>query len=232
MTSETLTTRQLVLATRRQGLRGLLGRANGGMVVHLGIVIIAVAFAASHSFSHRGEFTLAPGQSQRVACHTVTYLGTEQVQHRNRLSIEARVRVDGGRVFRPAVSQYPFASEAIGTPSVDSTWRNDVYLTLASAPKLPTDPAVIGVLVQPLVAWLWFGGGVVFLGTLLAAWPGRRRRPTSPVSAALPGTTPASGNGHGDDVEHDPTLVGSAGRGRATNRRVIGRLVRLVGGAP
>ena len=34
--------RQLVLATRRQGLRGLLGRANGGMIVHLGVIMIAV----------------------------------------------------------------------------------------------------------------------------------------------------------------------------------------------
>ena len=33
--------RQLVLATRRQGWRGLVGRANGGMVVHLGVILIA-----------------------------------------------------------------------------------------------------------------------------------------------------------------------------------------------
>jgi cytochrome c-type biogenesis protein CcmF len=36
--------RQLVLAFRRQGWRGLAGRANGGMIVHLGVVVIAVAF--------------------------------------------------------------------------------------------------------------------------------------------------------------------------------------------
>src|SRR5207302_2797493 len=44
--------RQLVLSGRRQGWRGLLGRANGGMVVHLGVVLIAVAFAASHAYGH------------------------------------------------------------------------------------------------------------------------------------------------------------------------------------
>ena len=31
--------RQLVLATRRQGWRGLVGRANGGMIVHIGVVL-------------------------------------------------------------------------------------------------------------------------------------------------------------------------------------------------
>ncbi|HSH60494.1 MAG TPA: cytochrome c-type biogenesis CcmF C-terminal domain-containing protein, partial [Acidimicrobiales bacterium] len=41
---------QLVLSCRRHGWRGLVGRANGGMVVHLGVVVIAVAFAASSSY--------------------------------------------------------------------------------------------------------------------------------------------------------------------------------------
>ena len=53
--------RQLVLATRRQGWRGLVGRANGGMIVHIGVVFMAVAFAASHSFSHQTQLSLKPG---------------------------------------------------------------------------------------------------------------------------------------------------------------------------
>src|SRR5207244_7184534 len=80
--------RQLVLSGRRQGWRGLLGRANGGMVVHVGVVVVAVAFAASHAFGHRAEFTLTDGQSARLAGHRVTYLGTHTVKHKNRTSLE------------------------------------------------------------------------------------------------------------------------------------------------
>ena len=39
------------------------------------------------------------------------------------------------------------------------------------------------VIIQPLVLWLWVGGGVIAVGTFLAAFPGRRRRGTEPVSA-------------------------------------------------
>ena len=39
--------RQLVLAMSRQGWRGVVGRANGGMIVHLGVVIVAVAMIVS-----------------------------------------------------------------------------------------------------------------------------------------------------------------------------------------
>jgi cytochrome c-type biogenesis protein CcmF len=33
-----------------------------------------------------------------------------------------------------------------------------------------------------LLLWLWIGGGLMALGTVLAAFPGRRRKPTSPTS--------------------------------------------------
>jgi cytochrome c-type biogenesis protein CcmF len=177
--------RQLVIATRRQGWRGLVGRANGGMIVHIGVVVIAVAFAASHSFGHRTEVTLTPGQSRTVVGHTITYLGTSQVSHPNRQSEEASVRVDG-KVYRPAISQYVGGGSAIGTPSVHSTPKDDVYITLVDAPQKPGGAATIGVIVQPLIMWLWIGGGIIVIGTLMAAWPGRRRRPIAPVSAPVP----------------------------------------------
>lgn len=45
--------RQLFLATRRQGYRGLLGRTNGGMIVHIGVILVAVGLAASNSYTCR-----------------------------------------------------------------------------------------------------------------------------------------------------------------------------------
>jgi cytochrome c-type biogenesis protein CcmF len=177
--------RQLVLSARRQGWRGLLGRANGGMIVHIGVVLIAVAFAASHAYGHSREFRLVPGQSARVSGHQVTYLGSSTVRDANKTSVRARVRVDGGKVYAPAVHQFPFATQAIGSPSVKSSLHDDVYLTLVAPPDQAGGSAVIGVIVQPLIIWLWIGGGVIAVGTLLAAWPGRRRRPTAPVSAPV-----------------------------------------------
>ncbi len=223
--------RQLLLATRRQGWRGLVGRANGGMIVHLGVVVIAVAFAASLSFGHRTEVSLRPGQSQRLAGHTVTYLGMAQVNDPNRQATEARLRVDG-KVYRPAITQYNGGGTPVGTPSVRSTPRDDVYLTLVDAPAHPGDPATIGIIVQPLVMWLWIGGAIMAVGTALAAWPGRRRNPILPVSAPVAGAAagnghrsgrrrpagrtgrsipPSAGDGHGDDVAERPGGTEPAG---------------------
>jgi cytochrome c-type biogenesis protein CcmF len=51
---------------------------------------------------------------------------------------------------------------------------------------VPGSSAVIGVNVQPLIAWLWTGGAVMALGTLLAAWPRDRRRRPGPDDAVPP----------------------------------------------
>ncbi|HEX2298616.1 MAG TPA: cytochrome c-type biogenesis CcmF C-terminal domain-containing protein, partial [Pseudonocardiaceae bacterium] len=87
--------RQLVLATRRQGWRGLIGRANGGMIVHLGVVMIAVALAASGSYDTERELTLSEGESATVAGHEITYLGMDRSEESNRTTIQARVGIDG-----------------------------------------------------------------------------------------------------------------------------------------
>lgn len=181
--------RQLVLATRRSiaegsgPWRGIVGRANGGMIVHLGVILVAVAFAASQAYGHRVEFPMQPGQSRSVAGQTVTFLGVRTVRHPNRTSLVASVRV-AGKVYTPQISDYQAdPGGGIGTPSVRSTPLRDVYLTIAAAPQNPGDPTVIGVTVQPFIAWLWVGGALVFVGTLLSMAPGRRRRPTLPASA-------------------------------------------------
>ena len=160
----------------QRGCRGLTGSSGGGMVVHLGVVLIAVGFAASHSFAQTTQLSLAQGQTAAFDGHTFTYLGTSEFATSTHTGLQADVRIDGGQVYTPAVSDYPFASEAIGTPSVKSGPFEDVYLTFASTPAKPGGPAGILVIVEPLVSWIWFGGFVMLAGTALAVWPRRRAR--------------------------------------------------------
>ncbi len=177
--------RQVALATRRQGWRGLMGRTNGGMIVHLGVVLIAVAFAASSSYDTQRELRLQPGESARVGSHRVTYLGLTERAETNRTDRIARVRIDGGQVYAPRLQRFPNGTTEIGRPSVRTSPMDDVYLALLEAPAAAGGAVRLRVIVQPLVMWLWVGGGVIALGSALAAFPGRRRRGTEPVSAPV-----------------------------------------------
>ncbi|MFN0027675.1 MAG: heme lyase CcmF/NrfE family subunit [Acidimicrobiales bacterium] len=195
--------RQVILATRRQGWRGMVGRANGGMIVHLGVVFIAVGMAASSSYLRDSEFLLVPGQTATIGDHTVKYLGLRTVEREEKRSYVASVEVDGDEVHEPSYNLFRGAGQGIGEPSVATSFFEDVFLTLEQPlPTTPDGAATIRVIVQPLVAWLWTGGALMAVGTALAAFPGKRRRPTDAVSAAVPVREP------GAAAERVPAEVG------------------------
>ena len=68
-------------------------------------------------------------------CGDITYLRTDVVEERNRTATKVSVQVDGGQVYRPALSQYPGFGSLIGTPSVRTGLREDVYLTVVRLPE-------------------------------------------------------------------------------------------------
>ena len=230
--------RSLVLSVRtsqRHGAgawRGLVGRANGGMVVHLGVVVLAVGLVAATSFRATAEIALPEGQVVHYDGHTLEYLGLRYVRTAQRTATEAVIRVDGGGLFYPAVSQYGGPkSEVVGTPAIDSSAVDDVYLTLdalggtgtvtggEAIANLPAGSIAVTVVVEPLIAWMWAGGLVIGLGGLLALVPGRRRRPTDPVSSLSPVVAAAGGppdgpTGHGP-ADGGPTAGGPTDGGTA-----------------
>jgi cytochrome c-type biogenesis protein CcmF len=199
---------QLVISARasqRHGSgawRGLVGKANGGMVVHLGVVMVAVALAAATSFGHRSETVLRAGQTATVDGHTFEFLGLREVTTPASQATQALVKVDGGGVFHPAVTSFGSSSEAVGTPAIDSGLKDDVYLTIDTLPVSRGGPVTIGVTIQPLVMWLWVGGGVIISGCVLAVVPVGRRRPRRRAhSESVADVSPASSRGDEGPVD-------------------------------
>ena len=170
--------RPLLRAVRSGGVWGLLGRSSGGMVVHLGVAIVAVAFACSSSFLRQAEFRFdAPGDQATIAGHQLVFDGLVEVERPEKTEIRVEHFVDGRR-YAPAISRFPFGGRTIGTPATRSSWRDDVQLAVLAVPDdRGSASTVVRVTVQPLVWWLWVGGGVMIVGTLLAAVPTRRRKP-------------------------------------------------------
>jgi cytochrome c-type biogenesis protein CcmF len=163
-------------------------RLYGGLTVHFGVVLIAVAIAVSSGYLTTREVTLARGQSAHVRGYTVTYVDRKIETSAQKTTVVAKIRVARGHnvlgVYAPGISTFPNANGGIGTPSVHTGWREDLYLTLVSSPT-QSNSVTLRVAVNPMILWLWIGGGIIAFGTLLALTP-TRRRPLKPSEPEVP----------------------------------------------
>lgn len=126
----------------------------------------------------------------------MTYLGAGSSSSGQKTTVTAQLGIErGGRalgVYEPALSTFRGSGQAIGTPSVRTGIREDLYLTLVATPAESNDEVVVGLRVNPLVVWLWIGSGVMVAGTAVAAWPARHsRRPQRPAALAASAPHPA-----------------------------------------
>ncbi|CCG03954.1 heme lyase CcmF/NrfE family subunit [Blastococcus saxobsidens] len=155
-------------------------RAYGGLLVHLGFVLAAVAVAASSTYSSSATRQLAVGDTVRVGEWTATLQEVRRSADERRMSVAADLllREDGRDVgvHAPRLSMYPSLSQAVGSPSVRTTLTEDAYLVLTEVdPDAGT--ATVRLVVNPMVVWLWISVPVMVAGAGVAAWPVRRTVP-------------------------------------------------------
>ncbi|KJF15677.1 heme lyase CcmF/NrfE family subunit [Acidithrix ferrooxidans] len=159
-----------VLLSRRGQKQSFSVRAHlmGGLIAHIGVAVVAIALATSTAFGVRGEVKISPFQSAYFQGHKLTYEGVSTLVTPAKTSLRAAIMIDGRGPFYPAISQFGTNSQVVGTPSVSAGILRDVSVTLDSPPQSAKSQVIIGVVVEPLVSWLWIGGVIMGLGGGLA----------------------------------------------------------------
>ncbi|MCC6773931.1 MAG: heme lyase CcmF/NrfE family subunit [Gemmatimonadaceae bacterium] len=153
-------------------------RRYGGYIAHLGIIAMGVAIAASSTFRREYEATLRKGESMAAGGYSVKLLevyGREEPQ-RSRIAASVAILEDGAEIGRldPAMNFYPTSQQPIPTPAVRSRAWGDIYINLMAFQQDGSN-ATLKVIVEPLVPWIWFGGGIICLGAIVSMFPTRRR---------------------------------------------------------
>ena len=153
-------------------------RRYGGYIIHLGIVLMALGIIGIEMFQTQTQQTLRPGQSLTLGQYSLTYdsLAIFDTQDGRNVA-RAVVSVDrGGQAVSelyPRVDYYYDSGEQVTIPGLRSTAEDDLYVVLVDWKEISTSGATFKVFHNPLVSWLWIGGIVFILGTLVAAWPDR-----------------------------------------------------------
>lgn len=173
-------------------LGGLIRRNNrryGGYIVHLGIVMVAVAVTASTMFQTEKTGKLNPGDALTIGPYRLTYNGLNQRAEPGVQIVEAQLALeDNGQIvdaMRPDRRFYRnFERQPSTSVAIRTTALEDLYVVLTGWE--PDGSASFIAFINPLVIWLWLGGLVAFAGTLIAIWPDPRPRLVT-VTAPAPG---------------------------------------------
>lgn len=168
-------------------LAGRNRRRYGGYLIHLGVVLMGVGVIGIEMFQTETQGTLDVGEQITLGEYTLIYESLAEFDHtdgRNVARAVVSVYRNGRYVdeLNPRRDFYYDSQQPMTIPGVRSTWENDLYVLLLDWQPISTQSATFKVYNNPLVNWLWAGGFVFILGTLVAAWPDRRPQPTAVAS--------------------------------------------------
>ena len=151
----------------------------GSHIVHVAIILIAVGVIGSSFYDVEEEVTLMPGESMAIKNYTLTYEGMDHYETQSKLVITTTLSVynEGELIGRLTPEKYFHRSyeQPVTEVAIRTTPLEDLYVILVGWDEDGT--TAFKVLVNPLVSWIWIGGGVLLLGGLIAFWPGRQKLP-------------------------------------------------------
>ncbi len=170
-------------------------RRVGSMVVHFAVVVIAVGIAFSSGYRVDQQVRIDFGKSASFQGYTLTPVDRFMQRSASRISSGAVVQVaKNGRVLatlRPRVNVFGSSQQPVAKPAVMYTPFHDVYLNLDNTIGPDTGYVVLRAVYSPLVSWIWFGGVLLVLGTLVTLLPARQRASERAAATAAEESTRA-----------------------------------------
>ncbi|MBF0425573.1 MAG: heme lyase CcmF/NrfE family subunit [Magnetococcales bacterium] len=150
-------------------------RRYGGVITHLGILLMVVGFIGSGLLHQERDLVLRPGDVTDIGPWRLTFETLRPVARDNWQADEAVVRAVKGEVTRVLLPQkrlYHGSPQPMAEAAIYATWREDLYVVLGDA--VGEGGRAFRIYLNPLVRWIWWGAGVMALGVGVALTQGRR----------------------------------------------------------
>jgi cytochrome c-type biogenesis protein CcmF len=162
-------------------LAGRNRRRYGGYIIHLGVVLMAIGIIGLELFQTETQGTIPQGGQMTLGDYVITFdslANFDTPDGRNVARAVVSVYKDGNFVgeLYPRRDFYYESQQPMTIPGVRSTMEDDFYILLVDWQPISTAGATFKVYHNPLVNWLWLGGFIFILGTLVAAWPDREQK--------------------------------------------------------
>jgi len=162
------------------GLIGANRPRYGGYIVHIAMVFIAIGVVGSTFYARETEATIKPGETITIDGYSLVYDKMDSYSTPSREVVNATLTVyRADRMLGELIPEKYFGKgyQPVTEVAIRSTLFEDLYVILLGTDKDGT--AAFKVLVNPLVIWIWIGGGMLLLGGLIVLWPEQQPLPTS-----------------------------------------------------
>ncbi|UCG51852.1 MAG: heme lyase CcmF/NrfE family subunit [Candidatus Latescibacterota bacterium] len=148
-------------------------RRYGGYIVHFGIVLLFIGFSGA-AFNQEAQGELGEGDSITIGDYTLVCEKLEEKDTPNYYLVEAALAVSkNGKpvtMLYPQKRVYKASEQSTSEVAMRSTLREDLYTVFAGLSQ-ESGKAVIQLYINPLVSWLWLGGTIMGLGTIICILP-------------------------------------------------------------
>jgi cytochrome c-type biogenesis protein CcmF len=161
-------------------------RRYGGYIIHLGVVMMFLAITGTSAFKVEKQITVKPGDTFDVGRYTLRYDGVKarETPHIGYLTAQVALLENGRQIdtMQPEKRFYKKPQQPTTEVAIRSTIGADLYLVLGSYDEA-SQMATILAYINPLVSWLWWGGIVLALGTMVTIIPSRAPVPATAYAA-------------------------------------------------
>ncbi len=148
-------------------------RRYGGFIAHLGLILMFVGISGQ-AFNRDVQKTMHAGSQLKLGPYTLLAQDFDQTQTASYQAVRADIEVfrNGRSVLMlfPERRFYSSSQEAETKVAIYSTMARDLYVVYQGNSPTNGEP-VIHAYLNPLVHWIWLGGLVMMLGTILALLP-------------------------------------------------------------
>jgi cytochrome c-type biogenesis protein CcmF len=177
-------TRARMRNTKENPLAALYGitatnkRRYGGYIAHLGFLMLLVGFTGQ-AFTTEGWGEVNVGEKFSVGGYDFTCMDISDIKNANYDGMSATLALSkNGKhlaTLAPEKRFYQASQQSTSEVRMHHTPLEDVYVVFANI-KEGTNKAVMQVWINPLVSYVWLGGMVLALGTIITLLPNRVER--------------------------------------------------------
>lgn len=153
-------------------------RRFGGYIVHLALAIIALGIVGSGAYHIQKQQVMKIGETVQIGAYTAKFVGMgvsqgsggETREMYGNLIVAKNGHTIG--VLRPSATFYENGNSPTTNVALFSRPMQDLYVVMLGT--APNNQVIFDLHINPMVEFIWFGGYLFILGTLISLWPERK----------------------------------------------------------